>query len=98
VQCRLTAPTPAASTRAASEELLAAIPGDARTLAEDLTSHTHLLGDVFVLEHYLDNTVIPAVEAVCDAVPRIDDEWAEWASKYRQVASHCVGPACVTVV
>lgn len=67
--------------------MLAAIPAESRTLAEELTSHTQLLGDVFVLEHYLDNTVLPTVHAICNAVRKMDDEWAEWATKYEKVTS-----------
>jgi hypothetical protein len=58
-----------------------------RTLAEDLTSHTQLLGDLYVLEHYLDRTVLPAVETACNAVAQMDDEWVAWADKYRTVCS-----------
>lgn len=41
----------------ASAELLGSIPKDMQTLALELTNHTHLLSDYFVLQHYLDRCV-----------------------------------------
>lgn len=70
----------------ASEEIQQAVPVQTRTLAQELTEHTELLNNLYVLEHYLDNTVLPAVYTMCNEVKSIGDEaLLDWAIEYEQV-------------
>lgn len=69
----------------ASDEVMDALPTETRTLATELTNHTALLADLYVLEHYLDKTVLPAVRSMCDAATAMEPELAPWAKDYVEV-------------